>query len=192
MSILEILLIAVGLAMDAFAVSICNGITVRDFGKREALLQGAYFGLFQFAMTAIGYFAGRSVSVYIENIDHWVAFGLLVVIGGHMIYESLTHKEEGCTKGDAKTLMSPKRMTLMAVATSIDALAVGVSLAILSVNIWLSAAVIGVVAFAFGFGGGFLGRKVGSLIQKWAEVAGGGILVLTGVKILVEHLFLGG
>lgn len=181
-------LIALSLAMDAFAVSISNGVSVRGFGGRHAVLQGIYFGVFQFLMPVIGWFLGSSVKTYISSVDHWIAFALLAVIGGNMIRESLHPDEEEA----AQSQLSAKVLVLQAVATSIDALAVGISFAILDVNIWVASAIIGVVAFALGVVGGFLGKRLGDFLQSKAEFVGGLVLVGIGIKILVEHLFFAG
>lgn len=180
-----IFLIAVSLAMDAFAVSISNGVSVRGFGKRHAVKQGLYFGGFQFLMPVIGWVLGCSVKSYIEAVDHWIAFGLLAVIGFNMIREAMGDDDEE----EEATVLSPKVLVLQAIATSIDALAVGISFAVLSVNILQAAVIIGVVAFCFGVVGGVLGKKIGGLLQNKAELAGGVVLILIGVKILIEHLF---
>lgn len=182
---LQILLIALSLAMDAFAVSVSTGIAVPGFGPKEAARIGAWCGFFQFAMPLAGWFLGFSVKSYIEFIDHWIAFGLLALIGGGMIREALSGGEE-----EAVTDLSVRRLFFLALATSIDALAVGVTLAFdSSVNILLSAAVIGIVAFLMAMVGGLLGRRLGELFQKRATLLGGLVLVGIGLKILLEHLF---
>ena len=182
---LQILLIALSLAMDAFAVSVSTGIAVPGFGPKEAARIGAWCGFFQFAMPLAGWFLGSSVKSYIEFIDHWIAFGLLALIGGGMIREALSGGEE-----EAVTDLSVRRLFFLALATSIDALAVGVTLAFdSSVNILLSAAVIGIVAFLMAMVGGLLGRRLGELFQKRATLLGGLVLVGIGLKILLEHLF---
>jgi len=181
----EILLIAVSLAMDAFAVSVSTGIAVPGFGPRQAARIGAWCGFFQFAMPLIGWFLGSSVREYIEFIDHWIAFGLLALIGGHMIADALRGGDCG---EDAVTDLSNRRLFLLALATSIDALAVGVSLAFVDVNILLASAVIGVVAFVLAMLGGLLGRRLGCLFQRRATLLGGVVLVCIGLKILLEHL----
>lgn len=182
LEVLTICLVAVSLAMDAFAVSISNGASVSDFCIKDAVQQGLFFGLFQFLMPLLGWFLGNGIYGYLEQIDHWVAFGLLAVIGGNMIYSSLsTKKEERCTKWTTKILL------LQAVATSIDALAVGIGFAILQVNIYIACAIIGVVALVLSVLGGILGRKLGGLLQTKAEWIGGLILIGIGCKILLEH-----
>ena len=182
---LQILLIALSLAMDAFAVSVSTGIAVPGFGPKEAARIGAWCGFFQFAMPLAGWFLGFSVKTYIEAVDHWIAFGLLVLIGGGMVRQALSGGEE-----EAVTDLSVRRLFFLALATSIDALAVGVTLAFdSSVNILLSAAVIGVVAFLMAMLGGLLGRRLGQLFQRRATLLGGLVLVGIGLKILLEHLF---
>ena len=181
---LQIFLIAVSLAMDAFAVSVSTGIAVPGFGPKQAARIGLWCGFFQFAMPLAGWALGTSVKTYIEAVDHWIAFGLLAFIGGNMIREALSGEGEE----EAITDLSVKRLFLLALATSIDALAVGVSLAFVEGNILLSAAVIGVVAFALAMLGGLLGHRLGQLFQKRATLAGGLVLVAIGVKILAEHL----
>lgn len=184
---IQILLIALSLAMDAFAVSVSTGIAVPGFGPKEAARIGAWCGFFQFAMPLVGWFLGSSVKSYIEFIDHWIAFGLLGLIGGSMIREALSGGEE-----EAVTDLSVRRLFFLALATSIDALAVGVTLAFdNSVNILFSSAVIGIVAFLMAMVGGLLGRKLGQLFQKRATLLGGVVLIGIGLKILLEHL-LGG
>ena len=183
-AMLQTLLIALSLAMDAFAVSVSTGIAVPGFGPRQAARIGTWCGVFQFVMPLAGWFLGSSVKTYIEFIDHWIAFGLLAFIGGSMIREALSGGEEA-----AVTDLSHRRLFLLALATSIDALAVGVTLAFdESVNILLSAAIIGVVAFALAMLGGLLGRRQGRLFQRRATLLGGVVLVFIGAKILFEHL----
>lgn len=180
---LSIFLIAVSLAMDAFAVSVSTGIAVPGFGLRQAARIGAWCGAFQFAMPLIGWALGFSVRVYIEAVDHWIAFALLAFIGGRMIAQAVSGEtEEGVTD------LSIRRLFLLAFATSIDALAVGISLAFTDVNILLSSAIIGAVAFILSMLGGLLGRRLGTLFQRRATLAGGVILVCIGFKILGEHL----
>ncbi len=190
MDTISIFLIAVGLAMDAFAVSVSNGIAVCDFRKRHALKVGVYFGFFQFIMPVIGYLLGTSVKAYIEAVDHWIAFILLIVIGGNMVLESF-HKEEDivCSK-TARDVLTVKKLVVQAVATSIDALAVGISFAILDINILYAASIIGIVALFISFAGGNLGKSIGSVLKERAEFLGGAILIVIGIKILIEHLFL--
>ncbi len=179
-----IFLIALSLAMDAFAVSISNGVSVRGFGKKDAVRQGLYFGIFQFLMPLIGWFLGSSVKDCIAALDHWIAFLLLAVIGANMIRESL--KEENAQE---ESHLTSKVLMLQAIATSIDALAVGISFALLDVNILTAGLIIGIIAFALSFTGGILGKGLGSFLQAKAAFAGGTVLILIGLKILIEHLF---
>ncbi len=181
---ISVLLIALSLAMDAFAVSVSSGISVPGFGWKHAFKMGMWFGSFQFLMPLAGWLLGRGVSSYIEAVDHWIAFALLALIGGRMILEAV----KGDAEGRAVTELTVRRLSLLAVATSIDALAVGVSMAFMDVNIFLSAAIIGVVAFVLSVLGGRLGRYLGDLFQKRATIAGGLVLMGIGIKILAEHL----
>ncbi len=181
---IEILLIALSLALDAFAVSVSTGISTPGFGWRQGVRMGVWFGGFQFAMPMIGWALGTGVARYIEAVDHWIAFGLLAFIGGRMVWASIQGGEEAESAGD----LSAGRLCVLAVATSIDALAVGVSMAFMEVDILLSAGVIGAVAFGLSLVGGLLGKRLGRLFQRWAQVAGGLVLIGIGVRILVEHL----
>ena len=183
MSLIELFILAVGLSMDAFAVSVCKGLAVPKAAARECSLAGLWFGGFQALMPTIGYFLGRSFTRYIESVDHWVAFILLAVIGGNMIRESLGSEEE-CSNGS----MDPKEMFLLAVATSIDALAVGISFAFLNVNILAAAAFIGATTFVCSAAGVKIGNIFGTIYKAKAEFCGGAILILIGLKILLEHL----
>ena len=184
MGILAIFLIAVSLSMDAFAVSVSNGLSVKGIRKMDMLLEGIFFGGFQFLMPLIGFFLGSSVKSYIESFDHWIAFGLLLIIGVNMIKESRESDDE---KNETSTLTITK-LTFQAVATSIDALAVGISLAALDRPIVESAAIIGVVTFVISIIGVYIGNFFGNRYKKRAELTGGIILVLIGVKILCEHM----
>ena len=186
-NLIEIILIAVSLALDAFAVSVSSGISVPGFGPRQAVKMGCWFGAFQFLMPLAGWLLGSSVSAYIEAVDHWVAFGLLALIGGRMVWGALRPGEEARAPAD----LTAGRLAALAVATSIDALAVGVSMAFMAVDILASAAVIGVVAFVLSAVGGLAGRRLGGLFQRRAELAGGLVLAAIGVKILAEHLLEG-
>lgn len=188
MGLITILLIAISLSMDAFAVAVSNGICIHNFSSENAFKQGIYFGLFQFLMPLLGYFLGSSVKNYIEAIDHFIAFGLLSLIGINMIIESIKSKNEIiCENTEA---MTNKTLIIQAIATSIDALAVGISFAVLETNIIISCSIIGIVAFTFSFFGGILGKKAGKLLKGKAEILGGIILIFIGTKILIEHLFL--
>jgi len=184
MDIFELLLIAVGLSMDAFAVSICKGLSVRRLRPVHYLLIGAWFGGFQALMPAIGYILGSAFERYIVSFDHWIAFVLLGLIGGNMVRESFSGEEE-----PAGASFSPRAMFLLAVATSIDALAVGVTFALLpGVDLLPSACLIGATTFLLSAAGLKIGNVFGLRYKSRAELAGGVILILMGVKILLEHL----
>ena len=182
----ELLLLAVGVSMDAFAVSVCKGLSMSKSGLKESAVCGAWFGGFQALMPLIGFFLGTLFAEAIEAFDHWVAFGLLAIIGINMLKEAFSNdEEEGCCGCD----LSFKTMLVMAIATSIDALAVGISLAMAgNVNIWLSILLIGITTFSFSALGVKIGNVFGSRFEKKAQIAGGVILILLGLKILLEHL----
>lgn len=184
MNTLTILGIAISLAMDAFAVSLVAGATITPLTRRHYFRLGWHFGLFQFMMPVIGWVAGCTVIEYLEKFDHWIAFGLLTFIGGKMIYESF-HPVENFDRDISRgwTLIG------LSIATSIDALAVGFSLALLGISIWIPALVIGVVAALLTLTGMLLGRKIGALWGPRVEIAGGIVLCAIGLKILVDHLF---
>lgn len=189
MSLSELFIIAVGLSMDAFAVAICKGLSVQKAKIKHMLITGLYFGLFQAGMPAIGYFVGKQFASYITRFDHWIAFILLGLIGANMIRESLSKEEEDEKCCDKNASFSFKAMFPMAIATSIDALAVGVSFALLpDVNIIPAVSFIGVTTFIFSFAGVKIGNVFGARFESKAEFAGGIILILMGLKILLEHL----
>lgn len=181
MSFGELFLLAVGLAMDAFAVSICGSMVITPERRtRGALRFGAWFGLFQFLMPVCGYFGAISFSDYIVSYDHWIAFILLGYLGVKMIRES----HDAC---DIKKSYTTKEMAVLAVATSIDALAVGISFACLHVNIWMSATLIGIVTFVISSFGGIAGFRLGAAVGPRANICGGTVLICIGLKILLEH-----
>ena len=191
MGIIELLLLAVGLSMDAFAVSVCKGLAMQESSFRGCVICGLWFGGFQALMPIIGYLLGSRFEKYIDAIAPWVAFVLLALIGANMIREALSKKEETAEAG-----LDVKTMFLMAVATSIDALAVGITFAIVPVNIiassvtvntLLAAFIIGVTTFLFSFVGVKAGNIFGMKYKSKAECIGGIILILLGVKILLEH-----
>ena len=186
MGFIELFILAVGLSMDAFAVSICKGLSVQRLRPRHALICGAYFGGFQALMPLIGWLLGRQFEELIKSIDHWIAFGLLVLIGANMIRESFGKDEE------VNDSFSFKTMLPLAVATSIDALAVGVTFAFLEVQIVPAILLIGVTTFAISAAGVKIGNVFGAKYKSKAELAGGIILILLGIKILIEHLFFNG
>lgn len=186
MHITELLILAVGVSMDAFAVSICKGLSVCKVRPRHASLAAAWFGGFQALMPLIGYFAGVAFADIVSSVDHWIAFVLLGIIGGKMVKESFEKDECCCTDPD----FSFRTMLAMAVATSIDALAVGVSLAFLKANIWSAVLIIGLTTGAFSAAGIYIGNIFGNRYKSKAEFAGGLILILIGAKILCEHTLL--
>ena len=181
MGFFELLLIAVGLSMDAFAVSICKGLSLKNLKKRHAALVGLYFGGFQFLMPVLGWALGYRFEHVIVSVDHWIAFGLLTVIGVSMIREA-RHADE------LDDDLGFKTMLLLALATSIDALAVGVTFAFLQVRILPAASLIGVTTFLLSIVGVYIGHLFGLRYKAKAEIAGGVILIFIGVKILLEHL----
>ena len=185
MNFIELLLIAVGLSMDAFSVSICKGLTTKKFSWRMALLCGLWFGGFQVLMPIAGYFLGAQFQEMIEAYDHWIAFGLLFLIGANMIREAVWEKKE---EGKENGALDFKTMLFLAIATSIDALAVGVSFACIQVKLWSSLVVIGLTTFVFSVLGVKIGNVFGSKYEKSAGIIGGIILILIGLKILLEHL----
>ena len=181
MGLLDLFLLAVGVSMDAMAAAICKGLSVRRMKVKHALIVGLYFGGFQAGMPLLGYFLGRQFESYITNIDHWIAFVLLGIIGFNMIRESRSGADE------LNDSFSPKTMIPMAIATSIDALAVGVTFAFLKVNIVAAVSFIGFITFTLSALGVYLGHIFGSKYKSRAELVGGIVLIFMGVKILVEH-----
>ena len=181
----ELLMIAVGLSMDAFAVSLCKGLGMSVLDTRGALLIASCFGGFQALNPLIGWALGRQFERYIVAYDHWVAFILLGLIGGKMLLEAARKSEsdEHC-----RFVLDYRELLGLGLATSIDALAVGVTFAFLKVSILPAVAIIGIVTFAISFAGVALGHRVGSRFRKGAEFAGGAVLILIGLKILLEHL----
>lgn len=185
MNSFTILLIAVGLAMDAFAVSIASGLTMTRFRIRYVFRIALAFGLFQAIMPIIGFLAGLSIRDFLASIDHWVAFGMLSFIGCKMIYESISMDSNNKQFNPQDLLL----ILSLAVATSIDALAVGISLSFLKISIIRPALIIGIVTFAFSFTGVYIGKRIGHLFEKKIEIIGGLILIGIGIRILIEHLF---
>ena len=187
MGLIELFLIAVGLSMDAFAVSVCKGLAMPKCTFKKAAIVGLWFGGFQALMPAIGYILGAQFQEAIASIDHWIAFVLLALIGGNMIREALGDDEE-----EADASLDVKTMFLLAVATSIDALAIGITFAFLKVNIIPAVCFIGSVTFIISFAGVKIGNVFGARYKNKAEIVGGVILILLGLKILLEQLgFLG-
>ena len=183
MSLSELLVIAIGVSMDAFAVAICKGLSVQKISLRQVFSTALWFGGFQALMPLVGYYLGISFADFVSNIDHWIAFILLGIIGGNMIKESCQKDDDNHFDPD----FSVKTMLALAVATSIDALAVGVSFAFLRVQIWKAIMLIGVTTAAFSGAGVFVGKIFGSRFKSKAEFAGGFILIAMGLKILLEH-----
>lgn len=183
MGIIELFLVAVGLSMDAFAVSICKGLALKNVRLSHSVKAGLWFGGFQALMPVIGFFCGYWFKDYISAFDHWIAFMLLLLLGAKMIKEALSDEEES-----TEAAMDVKNMLLLAIATSVDALAVGITFAFLNVNIWYAVAFIGVITFLFSAVGIKIGSLFGTKFKTKAEIAGGVILILMGAKILLEHL----
>ncbi|ADU26393.1 manganese efflux pump MntP family protein [Ethanoligenens harbinense] len=186
MGIWELLLIAVGLSMDAFAVSVCKGLCMQRFMPRRAAVIALFFGGFQALMPFLGWVLGQQFSRYISQWDHWIAFGLLTFIGGKMLWEALHDKEVICQNKYAP--LDLKELFLLAIATSLDALAVGVTFSFLHSSIVPSVTLIGCVTFALSWLGVFVGHRFGAFFRKKAEIAGGVILIVIGVRILLSHL----
>lgn len=188
MGFIEFFLTGIGLSMDAFAVAICKGLGMRKVNYKQMLLIALFFGGFQALMPLLGWLLGRQFEQYITSVDHWIAFALLVLIGTNMLREA----RKGDDTTDAETVYDAPlplgQLLLMAIATSIDALAVGISFAFLGVNIWLAIAIIGTTTFLISAAGVFIGNRFGNRYEKRATIAGGIILILLGVKILLEHL----
>jgi len=188
----DILLIGVGLSMDAFAVSVCKGLAMKKINYKEAFIIALFFGGFQALMPFLGYCAGSAFADYIEAVDHWIAFILLVIIGGKMFVEAIKgmkDKQCECKLKEEENKFSFGEIFMLAIATSIDALAVGVTFALVkSVNIGYSIIVIGITTFVISFAGVFIGNKFGDRYQHKAELVGGVILILIGVRILLVDL----
>lgn len=183
MDFISLLFLAAALAMDAFSVSVTDGLVIKNFKLADAAKVGLFFGAFQFIMPCIGNFLASFATDYIEKFDHWIAFILLAFLGVRMIWEAI--------RGEDEIPQNPLRLStlfLMAVATSIDALAAGVSLAAVNAPIIYSSAVIGIVAFVFSFFGMYAGRRFGDLLGNKAEILGGAVLIFIGTKTLIEHL----
>lgn len=183
MGIIELILLSIGLGMDAFAVSICKGISMKKIDWKKACIIGLYFGGFQAIMPVIGYFLGSTFENIITNFDHWIAFFLLAIIGGNMIKESFSKEIENINDD-----VNFKTIIMLAIATSIDALAVGITFAFFNVNLILAITLIGVITFILSVIGTKVGNRFGDKYENKAEFIGGLILILLGLKILLEHL----
>lgn len=178
-------LLGLGLSMDAFAVSVCKGLCMKKVNIKQALIIATFFGGFQALMPLLGYLLASCFAVYIEAVDHWIAFVLLAFIGGKMIFDVISGGDDDC---DCCKPFSIKEIFVMAIATSIDAAAAGIALAMSGDNIWLNISFVGVVTFVMSIGGVFIGNKFGTKFKDKASILGGIILILLGLKILLEHL----
>lgn len=183
MGILGIIIIAIGLAMDAFAVSICKGLSMKRMNWKKGTIIGGYFGFFQAIMPLIGYLLGMGFQDKVTSIDHWIAFILLSIIGINMIKEAFSDEEDANNDN-----VNFKEMIVLAIATSIDALAVGITFAFLEINIILAVAIIGIITLIISMIGVKIGNVFGNKYEKRAQIVGGVILILMGLKILLEHL----
>lgn len=186
MSIYELILIAVALSMDAFAVAVCKGLSMRRIDHGYSLVLSLFFGFFQALMPTLGWLLGTRFEKYITEFDHWIAFVLLAFIGGKMLWECLSGGDDG--ESGSSAVIDIKEIAVLAVATSIDALAAGITFACLDVNILPSACLIGFTTFAISYFGVIVGNRFGAKYKTKAEIAGGIVLILIGVKILLEHL----
>lgn len=185
MGLVELVLIALGLSADAFAVSLCKGLSMTKLKLKNTAVIALFFGGFQAGMPLLGWFLGRQFERYITNVDHWIAFGLLAFIGGKMLYERT--KKDDCPDEDGDRLKI-RELFVLAVATSIDALAVGITFAFLQVSVIPAVLLIGVITFVLSGVGVCIGHEFGSRLKSKAELAGGIVLILIGLKILLEHL----
>ena len=198
MGFVELLLVGVGLSMDAFAVSVCKGLGMRAINYRHALVIALFFGGFQALMPLLGWALGSQFASFVTPVDHWIAFVLLACIGGKMLWDAFHEdgrEEERPAQGacDGRCEVAGERLDLrelvmLAVATSIDALAVGITFAFLEINIWLAVGVIGVTTFVLSFAGVVIGNRFGARYERGASIVGGVVLIAIGLKILVEHL----
>lgn len=184
---IQLFLIGVGLSMDAFAVSVCKGLGMQKVNKKQCALIALFFGGFQALMPFIGWVLGKQFERYITNIDHWIAFILLALIGGKMVWEALKKEEEAIVVRENSAL-NIKELFMLAIATSIDALAVGVTFAFLKTPILSAITIIGITTFVLSVIGVYVGNIFGNKYEKKAELAGGVILILIGLKIFVEHM----
>ena len=188
MSILEIFLLGVGLAMDAFAVSVCKGLAMRKVNIKQTAVIALFFGGFQALMPLLGYFLGSTFAAHVKQVDHWIAFILLAYIGGKMIADAIREMKEVPEVDELDPPLNIPELFIMAIATSIDALAVGVTFSFMEVNIFLAVSVIGIVTFVLSAIAVFIGNIFGVRFRTIAQVAGGAILVLLGTRILLTHL----
>lgn len=187
MLLIDLFLIGVGLSMDAFAVAICKGLGMHRVNWRHSIAIALFFGGFQALMPLIGYFLGSQFASFVEPVDHWIAFALLAFIGGKMLWDAFHEDDDEQVGGEAEKL-DLKELLMLAVATSIDALAVGISFAFLEVNIWEAITVIGLTTFVLSLAGVCVGNRFGARYERPSTIVGGVVLILIGLKILVEHL----
>lgn len=187
MTFIEVLLIGIGLSMDAFAVALCKGLSMRKFNFKASVFIAAFFGFFQAFMPFIGWLVCRNFEKYITRFDHWIAFILLGFIGGKMLWDAIKEMKNP-EEEEEEFRLKIGELFLLAIATSIDALAVGISFAFLNINIWSSITIIGICTLILSFIGVLIGNKFGSKFKTKAEILGGIILILIGLKILLEHL----
>jgi putative Mn2+ efflux pump MntP len=185
MGLFELFMVALGLSMDAFAVALCKGLNMWKINYRHAVIIALFFGGFQAAMPFLGWLLGRQFEQYITSFDHWIAFLLLAFIGGKMLLEAF---QEGGESPQCNARLNLKELFILAIATSIDALAVGITFAFLKTSIWLSISLIGFTTFIISFAGVVAGNRFGAKYKSKAEIAGGLILIFIGIKILFEHL----
>ena len=185
MGITELLLISVGLAMDAFSVSVCKGLSMKKLDLKGGVITALFFGAFQAFMPVIGYFLGSRFADFISSFSHWVSFGLLAVIGGKMMIEAIKGSDD---ESENEYRLNIKELLVLAVATSIDALAVGIVFAAEKTPVITSVTIIGAVTFLLSFAGVYIGHRFGSKYEKKAELAGGAILIIIGVKLLLDGL----
>ncbi|HBM81398.1 MAG TPA: hypothetical protein DD426_11295 [Clostridiaceae bacterium] len=186
MGLLELLLIGIGLSMDAFAASLCKGLNMKKPNLHNSLIIALFFGGFQAVMPLIGWLLGKQFEMYITSIDHWIAFGLLSFIGGKAIYD--VFNDDGCSRNGCDRL-DMKELLILSIATSIDALAVGITFAFLKISIIPAVSLIGMTTFILSLVGVGIGHRFGVKFKSRSELAGGIVLILIGLKILIEHLF---
>lgn len=187
MGLVDMLLVGVGLSMDAFAVSACKGLASREVNWRRAFITALFFAGFQALMPVLGWLVGSSLQAVIEPVDHWIAFALLAAIGAKMIWDAC-HEDETCKPDNTRTARFLAELIVLSIATSIDAFVAGISFAMASIDIWVAIAVIGATTFVLSLIGTVVGNKFGAKFERPAAIAGGVALILLGLKILLEHL----
>ncbi len=192
MSILDFLMLGVGLSMDAFAVAVCKGLAMRKVNIRQCIVIAIFFGGFQSLMPVLGYYLGSAFASKVKTVDHWIAFALLIYIGGKMIAEAVKERNEEVRVERLDPPLDIRELVIMAVATSIDALAVGVTFSFMDVNLWLGVSIIGLTTFALSVIAVFVGNIFGARFKTGAQIVGGMILIALGSRILITHIFFGG